>query len=91
MDENQRGEQHWPPVAIDSFQQLKPALGHVRVMYRFLHEVVATDPDLKPHYNRLLLSYAAILQQELAPYAFDMADVLVALEDAYARRTPPVT
>lgn len=73
----------WPPVASSVYDELRPALQLVRVMYRFLDEVIETDPELKPLYFRLTAAYADLLQKELAPLAFRMADMLVALEDAY--------
>jgi hypothetical protein len=80
-------EQGWPPVHVDTYAALRPKLQLVRVMYRFLHEVIATDPELKPHYNRILLAYADLLQKELAPLAYDMATMLLALEDEHAAKS----
>lgn len=74
----------WPPAASNSYDALRPILAHVRVMRRFLDEVIEPDPELKRFYAKLDVAYAELLQRELAPHAYAMAALLLDLEDAYA-------
>lgn len=73
----------WPPVVHGEFDELRPILALVRVMRRFLDEVIEPDPELNPHYAKLDVAYAELLERELAPHAYVMAAILIALEDEY--------
>jgi hypothetical protein len=75
----------WPPVLALHYESLRPTLTLVRVMRNFLNEVVEKDPELRPHYATLDVAYIDLIQRELAPHAYAMAVMLVALEDAYAQ------
>lgn len=78
------GTKEWPPVSRDIYEDLRPVLALVRVMRRFLDEVIDEDAELRPHRARLDTAYEEILLAELAPHALVMADMLLDLEDAYA-------
>jgi hypothetical protein len=73
---------NWPASVRQSYAELRPVLALVRVMRRFLEEVIEPDPELNPFYTRLDSAYTELLQRELAPHAFDMASMLIDLEDA---------
>jgi hypothetical protein len=75
----------WPPVNEHGYDNLRPILEHVRIMNRFLTDVIDPDPELKPLYDRLLAGYLELLQPVLAPYAVELAEMLIALEDAYTK------
>lgn len=75
----------WPPVASFDYDELRPILAHIRVMRRFLKEVIEPDPELNPFYAKLDVAYGELLQTVLAPYAHRMAVMLVELEDAYTK------
>ena len=86
-------EHGWPPVAGRDYEELRPVLALVRVMRRFLDEVIEPHPELNRYYAEIDCAYAELLHSELAPHAYAMAAILVKLERAYAPDrvpTPPL-
>lgn len=57
----------------------------IRVMERFL-DAVNDDPELEHGYLDLLDLYMDVLQDELAPYAFDLAYELFSQEEVVKQR-----
>jgi len=67
---------------LDEYLEIQPAIRMVRIMYRFFDEVVDLPPYRSIH-TSLLTAYEKILNEELAPYALNLASAIAELEDAY--------
>jgi hypothetical protein len=67
---------------LDDYVEVQPALHMVRIMNRFFGEVVDTDA-FRPFLPELHVAYMEILNEELAPYALNLALAITELEDAY--------
>lgn len=74
--------QHTPPTTpINRYIEARPLLLHLRVMDRFFDEVVDHEP-YREHYAALMVAFADILNEELAPFAFALAVAVQQLEEA---------
>jgi hypothetical protein len=73
-----------PPAGpIDFYVQARPLLRHVRVMRRFMHEVVDNHPVCRKHYAELHCAFMDILNEEFVKDALTLALAVVELEEAY--------
>jgi hypothetical protein len=75
-----------PEPTLDEYLEIQPAIHMVRIMYRFFDEVVDLPPFRSVH-TSLLTAYEKILNEELAPYALNLASAIAELEDAYPEIT----
>jgi hypothetical protein len=71
-----------PLSPLDEYIDVQPALHMVRIMNRFFAEVV-DEPPFRQYLSDLHVAYMEILNEELAPYALDLALAITELEDAY--------
>jgi hypothetical protein len=69
-----------PPPSLTEYAKALPVLRLVRVMERFLDEVVDTNPEMRSLYRDVRRAYTAILQDELAPHAMVLAFAVIELE-----------
>ena len=60
---------------------IDPILRAVRLMDRFFREAIASFPALRPRNAALRWLYMTLLNEQLAPYALDLARALADLED----------
>jgi predicted nuclease with TOPRIM domain len=77
-----------PLAPVDQYTEVRPLLRHIRIMRRFLDEVVDENPELRKHYSELHGAYMDILNEELAPHALTFALAVTELEDAYPEIDP---
>ncbi len=71
-----------PLSPLDEYIEVQPLLLHIRVMHRFLDEVVDVEP-YRDFHAALHCAYMSILNEELAPHALVLALAITELEDAY--------
>ena len=83
IDKNETRELYEAPgPPLDDYVEVQPALHMVRIMRRFFGEVVDVEP-FRRHLPELHVAYMEILNEELAPYALNLALAITELEDAY--------
>jgi hypothetical protein len=81
-----------PAVPIEDYFESRPLLRHIRIMERFLEEVIEANPKFRDHYAELHLAYLDILEEEFRPHALMLALAVAELELAYPeieRAKPP--
>jgi hypothetical protein len=71
-----------PLSAIAEYIEVRPLLRQVRVMFRFLDEVIDEEP-YRHFYSELLFAFLRLVNEEFAPAAINLALALTELEDAY--------
>jgi hypothetical protein len=79
---NETSEKPKPLSPLDEYIEVQPALHMVRIMNRFFGEVV-DEPPFRQYHAELHVAYMEILNEELAPYALNLALAITELEDAY--------
>jgi len=67
---------------LDEYVEVQPLLRQVRVMQRFVDEVV-DEPPYRQHLPELHGGFMDILKEELAPHALTLALAITELEDVY--------
>jgi len=68
---------------LDDYFEAKPLLLHVRIMQRFISDVVDENPEWRKHLPDLHGAYMDILNEALAPHALTFALALTELEEAF--------
>jgi hypothetical protein len=71
-----------PLSPLDEYIEVQPLLRQIRVMQRFLDEVVDAEPYRQFHPD-LHQEFMRILNEEFAPHALVLALAVTELEDAY--------
>lgn len=74
------------PLHYGDEYDIPHVLARVRFMRRYFHEVVDQDPVAREIHAQLHCAYMDMLQEDLAPYALDLAMALIELEDEVAEQ-----